>query len=148
KKKKAPKKKDRPGNDTVKGKGFIFHLLPPRIADELELTKDQQKKVDALEKETREKLFKILTTAQKKKLQTMRPPRRPPPDGDEEDGPPPPPPAGKKRPAGKKEEQVGKVGGIQWYSTLKSGLAAAKLTGQPILLVSAAPHCAGVSGIW
>src|SRR5262245_57282403 len=71
KKKKAPKKKDRPGNDTVKGKGFIFHLLPPRIADELELTKDQQKKVDALEKETREKLFKILTTAQKKKLQTM-----------------------------------------------------------------------------
>ena len=39
-------------------------------------------------------------------------------------------------------------GGIQWYATLKSGLAEAERTGRPILFVSAAPSCAGVSGIW
>ena len=37
---------------------------------------------------------------------------------------------------------------IAWYSTLKQGLAVAKATGRPILLVSAAPHCHGISGIW
>ena len=39
-------------------------------------------------------------------------------------------------------------GGIAWYATLDSGLREAKRTGRPILLVAAAPHCAGVSGIW
>jgi len=39
-------------------------------------------------------------------------------------------------------------GGIAWYATLESGLREAKRTGKPILLVAAAPHCAGVSGIW
>jgi hypothetical protein len=29
-----------------------------------------------------------------------------------------------------------------------TGLAEAKRTGKPILFVSAAPHCAGVSGMW
>jgi len=38
--------------------------------------------------------------------------------------------------------------GIAWYATWESGLAEAKRTGKPILLVAAAPHCAGVSGIW
>lgn len=38
--------------------------------------------------------------------------------------------------------------GIQWFATWESGLAEANRTGRPILLVSAAPHCAGVSGIW
>jgi hypothetical protein len=37
---------------------------------------------------------------------------------------------------------------IQWYATLDRGLAEAKRTGRPILLVSDAPHCAGVSGMW
>jgi len=37
---------------------------------------------------------------------------------------------------------------IAWYSTLKQGLAVARTTGRPILLVSAAPHCHGISGIW
>ncbi len=37
---------------------------------------------------------------------------------------------------------------IQWYATLDRGLAEAKRTGKPILLVSGAPHCAGVSGMW
>lgn len=39
-------------------------------------------------------------------------------------------------------------GGIQWFATLESAQAEAKRTDRPILLVSAAPHCAGVSGIW
>jgi hypothetical protein len=38
--------------------------------------------------------------------------------------------------------------GIQWFATWESGLREAQRTGRPILLVAAAPHCAGVSGIW
>jgi len=37
---------------------------------------------------------------------------------------------------------------IPYYATLDRGLAEAKRTGKPILFVSAAPHCAGVSGMW
>ncbi|MEI6235133.1 MAG: hypothetical protein WCT04_18910 [Planctomycetota bacterium] len=37
---------------------------------------------------------------------------------------------------------------IQWYGTLAGGLEEAKRTGKPILFISAAPHCAGVSGMW
>lgn len=37
---------------------------------------------------------------------------------------------------------------IQWFATLERGLAEATRTGKPILFVSAAPHCAGVSGMW
>ena len=40
------------------------------------------------------------------------------------------------------------VAGIQWFSTLRAGLDEAKRTGRPILFMSAAPHCAGVSGVW
>lgn len=39
-------------------------------------------------------------------------------------------------------------GGIQWIGTLDAGLAEARRTNRPILLVSAAPHCHEVSGIW
>jgi hypothetical protein len=39
-------------------------------------------------------------------------------------------------------------GGIQWFPTLQSGLREAGRAGRPILLVAAAPHCAGVPGIW
>ena len=38
--------------------------------------------------------------------------------------------------------------GIPWFATWESGLREAQRTGKPILLVAAAPHCAGVSGIW
>ncbi|MEO2088976.1 MAG: hypothetical protein ABGY75_05695 [Gemmataceae bacterium] len=38
--------------------------------------------------------------------------------------------------------------GIQWFTTWESAKAEAARTGRPILLVSAAPHCGGVSGIW
>jgi hypothetical protein len=67
-----------------------------------------------------------------------------PPDGD---GPPPPPEKEEKPKDGDKEVAADK-GGIQWFATWDSALAEAKRTGRPIFLVSAAPHCAGVSGIW
>ena len=37
---------------------------------------------------------------------------------------------------------------IQWFGTLERGLAEAQRTGKPILLVSGAPHCSGVPGMW
>jgi len=37
---------------------------------------------------------------------------------------------------------------IAWYGTLMNGLAEAKRSSRPILLVSGAPQCLGVSGIW
>ena len=37
---------------------------------------------------------------------------------------------------------------IAWYGTLESGLAEAARSDRPILLVSGAPQCLGVSGIW
>jgi hypothetical protein len=43
---------------------------------------------------------------------------------------------------------VERRGGIQWFPTLQSGLREAERAGRPILLVAAAPHCAGVPGIW
>lgn len=39
-------------------------------------------------------------------------------------------------------------GGIQWYGTWRAGYAEAVRTGRPILLISAAPHCHEVPGIW
>ena len=45
-------------------------------------------------------------------------------------------------------EAAAPANGIQWFSTLESGLAAAKQTNRPILFLSAAPHCAGVPGSW
>jgi len=72
-----------------------FHLLPPRVREQLNLTDDQQKQVTALEAETKAKLEKILTADQMKQLQQMRPPRRGGggegggPGGDGQGGPPP-----------------------------------------------------------
>ncbi len=37
---------------------------------------------------------------------------------------------------------------IAWYGTMEGGLAAAEATGKPIMFLSAAPHCAGVPGMW
>ncbi len=39
-------------------------------------------------------------------------------------------------------------GRIAWFGTVKQGLAVAKATQRPILLISSAPHCRGISGIW
>lgn len=37
---------------------------------------------------------------------------------------------------------------IVWYGVLNDGIAVAKTTNRPILLLSAAPQCAGVPGMW
>ncbi len=37
---------------------------------------------------------------------------------------------------------------IAWHGTWKGGLAEAQRTGKPIMLVSAAPQCHSVPGIW
>lgn len=37
---------------------------------------------------------------------------------------------------------------IAWYGTLETGLQVAANSNRPILLVSGAPHCHGVPGIW
>ena len=49
-------------------------------------------------------------------------------------------------PAGAADESA--TGKIAWHGTWKGGLAVAQKTGQPILLISAAPHCHGTPGIW
>ncbi len=75
-------------------------VLPPFLAERLELTPEQQKQLDALQKEVDARLAKILTAEQKKRLEEMRQPfgrggrgpGGPPPGGP--GGPPPggPPP--------------------------------------------------------
>lgn len=65
---------------------------------------------------------------------------RPP---DDRDGPPGGPP-----PALSQARTVLPAAGIQWFATLESGLREARRSGRPILLVSAAPHCGGVPGVW
>lgn len=39
-------------------------------------------------------------------------------------------------------------GGIAWVPTWEQAAAEAERTGRPILLVSAAPQCHGISGLW
>ena len=38
--------------------------------------------------------------------------------------------------------------GIAWFGTWDGALEEAKRTGRPILLMSAAPHCRSVPGVW
>tara|TARA_B100000809_G_C15066526_1_gene504377 strand:- start:996 stop:1250 length:255 start_codon:yes stop_codon:yes gene_type:complete len=37
---------------------------------------------------------------------------------------------------------------IAWYGNLADGLAEAERSGRPILLISGAPACLGVPGVW
>ena len=154
------------GKDGKGPPGFkVGKLFPPHVREAMDLTDEQRKKVDELEGEVREKLEKILTVDQFRKAESMGPPPGgppgPPPEG--RDGPPPRieeggPPRGKgngrprpAEPPPAKERETSRAltpGGIQWFATWDSGLDEANRTGKPILLVSAAPHCAGVSGIW
>lgn len=39
-------------------------------------------------------------------------------------------------------------GGIVWFGDLVAGLNEAKRTNRPVMLMSAAPHCHNISGIW
>jgi hypothetical protein len=152
------KKKDKDGKGPP---GFkVGKVFPRHVREAIDLTDEQKRKVDELEDEVRQKLEKILTVDQFRHAESIGPPPGPPRDGPppppmNEDGGPPrgkkerprqdPPPA-KERPA--QSSRTNPPGGIQWFATWESGLDEATRTGKPILLVSAAPHCAGVSGIW
>jgi hypothetical protein len=79
-----PEKKDGPGDRKDGQPRFMIgKVLPPFVVDELNLTADQKDAIAKLEKEVQERLDKILTADQKKKLETIRPPRGPggPADG-------------------------------------------------------------------
>src|SRR5579883_983415 len=143
-------------------------VLPPFVREELDLTPDQEEQIAALEKEVKAKLEKILTAEQRRKIRSIRPPMPPGADGDgPPDGPPDRrlegrpngrkgrpggspqgqdrpggPPPGQDRP-GKQGDDQASAGGIQWFTTWEAGKQEAARTGKPILLVSAAPHCAG-----
>jgi hypothetical protein len=156
----------------------LGRVIPPHICDELNLTPEQERQLHALEKDVKDRVMKMLTSEQKKKLSTLQrrgtgslppggpdagPPRGPgQPPGD--DGPPPnqprrnPPRGGHGQPPGRPDDgpppddrqasnEPGS-GGIQWFATWEGGLREASRSGRPILLVSAAPHCAGVPGVW
>ena len=162
------KKKDKDGKGPPTFK--VGKLFPRHIREAIDLTDEQRRKVDELEDEVRQKLEKILTVDQFRQAESMGPPQGgpggpppgPPRDGpDGPDGPPPRiedggPPRGKKGrpqqdppPAKDRPAETSHLpSGIQWFATWESGLDEATRTGKPILLVSAAPHCAGVSGIW
>jgi Spy/CpxP family protein refolding chaperone len=121
-------------------------VLPPFIRDGLDLTEEQQRRLGDLERDVKQRLLEILTPEQKTKLEELRR-RRPPGKGGDGGGPP-----KKKGPGGPLEQPRADSSpapaGIQWFATWEGGLAEAQGTGRPILLVSAAPHCAGVSGVW
>ena len=136
-----------PGPPRHKKKPML--VMPPFVRDRMELTAEEEKKLQALEEETRAKLKKVLGDKKYEQFEEAmrRGPGRPPLFGGPPDGDGPPPPEKEEPKDGDKEAAAGK-GGIQWFATWDSALAEAKRTGRPIFLVSAAPHCAGVSGIW
>lgn len=163
-------KGDRPGGGRGAGGGpprfELGQVLPPFVRDRLELSEDQEEQLRALEKEVKAKLEKLLTPEQRKKLRSVRPPMPPQggPGGGRDAGPGEPgdrpggrrgrpegPPPGRDRddrPERRPDDEQARAGGIQWFTSLEAGRAEAVRTGRAILLVSAAPHCAGVSGIW
>ncbi len=61
--------------------GGGMHLIPRFAEEKLALTDDQHKQIADLEKETKDKLAKILTSAQMKILEESRPPGRGGPGG-------------------------------------------------------------------
>jgi len=160
------------GKDSKKGPGGdkkgppmgfeIGKVLPPHIADTLELSEDQLKQIADLEKEVKAKLTKILTAGQVKKAESSKGLGKM--DGKEgkgkdkdgkdkdgkgdkgKDGAAPDKKSSQPRPA--MDSKLQKPAQIQWYASLDGGLKEAQRTGLPILLLSAAPHCAGVSGTW
>jgi hypothetical protein len=134
------------------------------------LTPEQQKQLHDLEKEVRDRVMKMLTSEQKEKLKRLQrrggppggrgdaPDRRRPPRGEgppdrggppDRDGPPDRPERREPEPPDDRQLlQDAKSQAIQWFATWQSGLKEAQRSGRPILLVSAAPHCAGVPGVW
>jgi hypothetical protein len=88
-----PPPPDRPGEPPPPpppGRFVPGRLMPEQIRDELDLTDEQEKELTALEKEVKERLLKILTPEQKKKLDELRRrgPGGPPPGGPDRPRPP------------------------------------------------------------
>ena len=156
-----------PGGDKKRPPmGFeLGKVLPPHIADTLELSEDQLKQIADLEKDVKSKLTKILTDGQIKKVEASKGLGKM--DGKEgkdkdgkgkdgkgkdgkgdkgKEGAAPDKKSSQPRPA--MDSKLQKPSQIQWYASLDGGLKEAQRTGLPILLLSAAPHCAGVSGTW
>lgn len=121
-------------------------VLPPHIRQQLELTKDQEQELAELEKLVKEKLEKLLTAEQKKKIESAGPP------GGISGGRGPGGPGGGGKPPAEKLKDEKKppasAASIQWFTSLEAGRAEAAKTGRPILLITGTPHCGGVSGIW
>ena len=148
-----------PGGDK-KGPPMGFELgkvLPPHIADTLELSEEQLKQIAALEKDVKAKLTKILTAGQVKKAEASKGlGKMEGKDGKDakgkdgkdkgKDGAAPDKKSSQPRPD--MDSKLQKPSKIQWFASLDGGLKEAQRTGLPILLLSAAPHCAGVSGTW
>ncbi len=119
-------------------------VIPPFAEGRLKLTATQQRQVAALERFARGELAKILTPVQQRQFEVLL--RQGPGDM----------PGGRgQQPKGKMPPEAvpapapgGAAAGIQWFSTWDSGLKEARRSGRPILLVAAAPHCGGVSGVW
>ncbi len=135
-------------------------VIPPFARDRLGLSVEQQRQIADLEKEVKARLTSILTDEQRRQLEQIM--RQGPPgasgrrsrggDGGGPAGAPPPDNDEPRRPRaggnGKPPAEATQSGGIQWFATLKTGLAEARKTGRPVLFVAAAPHCGGVPGIW
>jgi hypothetical protein len=86
-----------PGGRGFGGPPQPGQVLPPFLVERLELTAEQKKQLDALQKDVDARLAKILTSEQKKQLEAMRQPFGP--GGRGPGGPPPggpggPPPGG------------------------------------------------------
>lgn len=133
----------RPHPPPEEGKGGykLGKLMPGHLRDELKLSEEQDKELTEIEAEVRRKLQLILTADQLREIEKMS--HRPPEKGkgkDKKGGPP--------RPEPEVRAPATTEGGIAWFTSLEAGLKEARSLGRPILLVSAAPHCAGVSGMW
>jgi len=117
-------------------------VIPPFAEGRLQLTQKQQQQIAVLERYAMTELFKILTPAQQRQFaEALRrgPGDKPGGAGRAPEPAPPPSPAA---------QNDASSAGIQWFATWSSGLQEAERSGRPILLVAAAPHCAGVSGTW
>ncbi len=123
-------------------------VLPPGMRERLDLSSEQKRLLDELEKDVKDRLTKILTEEQKRTLEKGAGGGKGGPDGKErdrskgkdknKDGPPPDPDT----------TTALSSPGVQWFATLERGRAEAERTGKPILFVSAAPPCGGISGMW
>ena len=155
-----PPAKDGKGAKGAKGGPAVGVVVPPVLLDELKLTDAQKAELKDIEKDLKGRLDKLFTADQKKVIENYQPTAKgkgppPPKKGNQNPDPTPANPSGTET-APRPREPGQPVGdaiskeppAIQWYATLARGLAEAERTGKPILFVSAAPHCAGVSSMW